>query len=234
MGKKLIISMNSVSKKYKSGKETIMAVDNISLDINRGDFMSICGVSGSGKTTLLNMLAGMIEPTEGSVVFNGKIDLAKMSESRRTAFRRRNIGMVFQDLNLVSNMTARENILFPLFLNKISIDSKVEAKLGELMKRLGIVHIAKRYPWEMSRGEQQRTAIARAIFTAEIREDKNAVLLADEPSGHLDAQNSEIIGSIFKSLNNDGRTIILATHDSSLAEKARTRFELYNGKLRFG
>ena len=229
-----IASLNQVSMTYHNASGDITPISNVSLDIYSGDFIALCGVSGSGKSTLLNILAGIIAPTCGTVIYNGRIDLAKMKDRKRTAFRRRNIGMVFQDMNLIGNMTARENIVFPLLLNKVRTCPTLDEKVNQLISILGLDRVADSYPFEMSGGEQQRTAIARAILPGTLEGAPRTMLLADEPTGNLDAASSENIGLILQQLNSSlGQCIILATHDNSLAKMAKTRLELQNGTLCF-
>ena len=229
-----IVSLNQVSMTYKNASGDITPIDNVSLDIYRGDFIAICGVSGSGKSTLLNMMAGILLPTQGSVIFNGRIDIAKLKDRKRTAFRRRNIGMVFQHMNLIGNMTSRENIMFPLLLNNTKCTPEVEEHISQLISMLDIEHVADNYPFEMSGGEQQRTAIARAILPGMLDKGLHTLLLADEPTGNLDAANSEAIGHILQDLNSTlKQSIVLATHDTSLAAMAKTRLQLRNSTLSF-
>lgn len=229
-----IVSLNQVSMTYNNASGDITPIANVSLDIYRGDFIAICGVSGSGKSTLLNMMAGILLPTQGSVIFNGKIDISKLKDRKRTAFRRRNIGMVFQHMNLIGNMTARENIMFPLLLNNIKCTPEVEENVSQLISMLDIEHVADNYPFEMSGGEQQRAAIARAILPGMLDRRLHTLLLADEPTGNLDAASSETIGCILQDVNNNLRqSIVLATHDSTLAAMAKTRLQLRNGTLSF-
>ena len=217
---------------YHNASGDVTPIRNVSLDIHKGDFISIRGVSGSGKSTLLNILAGILAPSNGTVIYNGRIDIAKMSDRKRTAFRRRYIGMVFQDMNLIGNMTARENIVFPLLLNKVQSTPEVEEKATKIISMLGLGRVSGNYPFEMSGGEQQRTAIARAILPGTLEGMPSTLLLADEPTGNLDAASSEAIGSLLQCLNSSlGQSIVLATHDEALAAKAKTRMSIQNGTL---
>ena len=228
-----LASLNRISMTYRNRTDSVTAIKNISLDIHRGDFISICGVSGSGKSTLLNILAGLITPTDGTVLYNGRVDMSKLSDRKKTLFRRRNIGIVFQDMNLLANMTAWENIIFPLLLDNVQIDAEADRKVRHIMAMLGLENLAGHYPFEMSGGEQQRTAIARAILPAAMDSTRHTLVLADEPTGNLDTENAENIGKLLQKLNNEGQTIILATHDKALASKARTQLEIQNGTIRF-
>ena len=229
-----IVSLNQVSMTYHNASGDITPLENVSLDIYRGDFIAICGVSGSGKSTLLNIMAGIVDPTCGTVLYNGRVDLSKLKDRKRTAFRRRNIGMVFQHMNLIGNMTARENIMFPLLLNNTKCTPEVDEKVMRIISMLGLEHVESNYPFEMSGGEQQRTAIARAILPGTIESGLHTLLLADEPTGNLDQANSVAIGHILQNLNNElGQSIVLATHDTTLAAMAKTRIQLQNGTLSF-
>ena len=228
-----LASLNRVSMTYSNSTDSVTPIKNVSLDICRGDFISICGVSGSGKSTLLNILAGLITPSEGTVLYNGRVDISKLSDRKKTLFRRRNIGIVFQDMNLLANMTARENIIFPLLLDNVAINAETEMKIRRIIAMFGLEKLAGHYPFEMSGGEQQRTAIARAILPAALDSARHTLVLADEPTGNLDGENAENIGKLLQRLNNEGQTIVLATHDKALASKARTQLEIQNGTIRF-
>lgn len=229
-----IVSLNQVSMTYHNATGNVTPLRNVSLDIYSGDFIAICGVSGSGKTTLLNILAGIADPTYGTVLYNGRVDISKLKDRKRAAFRRRNIGMVFQHMNLIGNMTASENIIFPLLLNNVKCTPEVYGKVRQIMSMLGIEQVAGNYPFEMSGGEQQRTAIARAILPGMLESGLHTLLLADEPTGNLDQANSEAIGTVLQDLNgNMGQCIVLATHDTTLAAMAKTQLQLKNGTLSF-
>ena len=207
------VEIRGISKIFKKDASEVVALDNVTLDIEEGSFLCLMGPSGSGKSTLLNLIAGIDRPTSGSVVVLGG-DIARMSESELAGWRNRHIGFVFQTFNLIPVLTAFENVELPLLLTKLS---KVERR-EHVETTLSLVGLADRmthYPRQLSGGQEQRVAIARAIVT------DPTLVLADEPTGELDARSAEEILSILKRLNQEfKKTVIMVSHDARAAENA--------------
>ena len=217
-----MIILKNVSKIYNKGSLEFKALNNINLNINKGEFIAITGKSGSGKSTLLNLIAGLDSVDEG-VIKIGNIDISNLNENKRTRWRGKNIGIVFQFFQLIPTLTALENILLAMdFVANIPIYKRSEKALT-LLKALGIEKHANKYPAIMSGGEQQRCAIARACA------NDPDIIVADEPTGNLDSHNSELIFNYFKELNNQGKTIIAVTHDKDLAGYANSQILLKDG-----
>jgi putative ABC transport system ATP-binding protein len=212
-----------LTRNYSFGKEIVHALCGVSFDVTAGDYVAIAGPSGCGKSTLLNLLGAIDRPTSGSVVINGT-DLARMTDREATSFRLRNIGFVFQRFYLMPTLSARENIELPMAEAGVSKTDRV-ARAKELLTYVGLSHRERHRPSEMSGGEQQRVAIARALS------NHPAILLADEPTGELDARTgAEIIG-LFGKLNHDGTTIIVVTHDEDLASAAKRKIHMRDGLI---
>ena len=216
------IEAKELSKIYGEGESLVTALDRVSLQIMPGDFISITGPSGSGKSTLLHLLSGLDQPTSGRLTYDGQ-DIYSLSDRERSALRRRSIGFVFQQFHLLPVLTARENILMPLLLDKRQPD---EAYLEQLSKLLGIGGRMTHLPHELSGGQQQRVAIARALIT------QPDVIFADEPTGNLDSKSGgevmEILGKIHEKM---GKTIVIITHDSRVAGMANRQFSIVDGVL---
>ena len=218
------IEISGLQKIYRRGDNLIQVLDDLTLEVAEGEFVALMGPSGSGKTTLLNIIAGIDEPSSGSVIVNG-IDVPGMSESERAGWRTRNIGYIFQFYNLLPVLTAYENIELPLLLlplSKIERREHVEAA----MEAVDITDRAAHYPRELSGGQQQRVAIARAIVT------DASILVADEPTGNLDAESEQEIMSLLKRLNTEFKKVLLmVTHDAAAAAFADRTLSLEKGKL---
>ena len=216
------IEAKELSKIYGEGASLVTALDRVSLQIMPGDFISITGPSGSGKSTLLHLLSGLDQPTSGRLTYDDK-DIYSLSDRERSALRRRSIGFVFQQFHLLPVLTARENILMPLLLDKRQPD---EAYLEQLSKLLGIGGRLTHLPHELSGGQQQRVAIARALIT------QPDVIFADEPTGNLDSKSGgevmEILGKVHEKM---GKTIVIITHDSRVAGMANRQFSIVDGVL---
>ena len=214
-----MIKAKNITKTYGN----IEALKDVSLEVESGEFISIVGPSGSGKTTLLNVVAGLLTPTEGEVIVDG-VSLYKLSLKQRIAFRRKNFGFIFQTFNLLSYLTAIENVEIPLYLaGAKSADQKPVAK--ELLDRVGLKERLSHLPSELSIGEQQRVAIARALA------NNASVILADEPTGNLDTRTGEEFMRDIKRLNAEGVTILLVTHNLEMAKFANRQLRIIDGRL---
>lgn len=217
-----IVTIRSLKKYFHEGDNLIKALDGIDLSIEKGAFAAVIGASGSGKTTLLHTIGGLCEPTSGTVEVAGT-DLWRLEEEQLTVFRRRKIGFIFQDYNLIPELTVKENILFPLALDHSRVD---EAFFAEIAGLLGIAKRLADYPRTLSGGMQQRAAIARALIT------KPAIVLADEPTGSCDTKTSQNIAGLLKlSAETFHQTLILITHNPELAQLADRTIRLKNGRI---
>jgi putative ABC transport system ATP-binding protein len=219
------ICADRVSRHYQMGEATIRAVDEISLDIPRGEFLALLGTSGSGKSTLLNLMAGLDRPTSGSIVAEGR-DLAQMTSLELAQYRSRTVGMVFQSFNLLPRMTLEENVELPLRLAEVERGERA-GRVREALERVGLAKRLAHRPGELSGGEQQRAAIARALV------NRPTILFADEPTGNLDSATGEeimrLIAEIRRSL---GMTVVMVTHERPLAERFSDRMvALADGRI---
>lgn len=221
-----LINATSISKTYHRGSEEIKAVNNVSLVIEAGQFVSFIGPSGSGKTTLLHLLGCLDEPSAGELSVNGLTVFSGnkgLSEKKLTVLRRDLFGYIFQKFYLIPTLTVKENIMLPITFSRKAVKS---SEVLYLAKKLGLDHRLSHQPRELSGGEMQRVAIARAML------NKPKILLADEPTGNLDSQRSGEISAILHDLNKqDGITVILVTHNPQLAEKADYSIKLVDGKI---
>lgn len=216
------IQVRNVSKVYGVNESQVTALRSASMTISEGDFISIMGPSGSGKSTLLHIISGLDKPNSGSVLY-GDTDIHKGSDKKLSAFRRRKIGFIFQQFNLLPVLTARENIIMPLLLDKKKPD---EAYLQELSSLLGLEHRLSHLPHELSGGQQQRTAIARALIA------KPDIIFADEPTGNLDSKSgSEVMKMLCNIRAKMGKILVIITHDPHIAEMADRRFVIVDGEL---
>lgn len=220
-----MLEVQNIKKIYRSrfGKNELEALKSINFTVEAGEYIAIMGESGSGKTTLLNILALLDRPTSGKVILMGK-DLQEIKDNEMAKFRRENLGFVFQDFNLLDNFTVKENILLPLVLSDEKI-SVMEEKLLKIAKKLNVSDLLNKYPYEISGGQKQRTAIARAL----ISEPK--ILLADEPTGALDSNNTRELLKVFKDLNQDGETILMVTHSIMAASEAKRVLFIKDGEI---
>jgi putative ABC transport system ATP-binding protein len=219
------IRLEHVSRHYTMGEAVIRAVDDVSLDLPSGKFLALLGSSGSGKSTLLNLIAGLDRPTSGAVIANNQ-DLSKVSSLELARYRRQTVGMVFQSFNLLPRMTLEENVELPLRLAEVD-RSERPARVREALERVGLGKRATHRPSELSGGEQQRAAIARALV------NRPKILLADEPTGNLDSATGESILALLKEIQkNPGMTIVMVTHERPLAERFADRLAIMgDGKL---
>lgn len=219
-----IVTLKSVKKYFSTGNQQIQAVDGVDLTIEKGRFTAIVGASGSGKTTLLNLIGGLCRPTEGTVIVDG-IDLSALDEDQLTVFRRRKVGFVFQEYNLIPDLTVRENILFPLVLDNSRPDMIFFERNTGL---LGLEKYLDSFPHMLSGGAQQCTAIARALIT------KPAIVLADEPTGSFDVKTSQNVAGLLKLTAETFRqSLIMITHDLELAQLADRMIRLEDGRVVF-
>lgn len=217
-----ILNTINLNKAYTVGDQTQEVLKDVNISIEQGEVAAIVGPSGSGKSTLLNMLVGLDNPTGGQIIING-IDLSGMTAKELTAFRRRNIGFIFQNYNLVSILNAYDNILLPLQLDRRQID---DAYIESIVSTLGIKDKLSNMPTSLSGGEQQRVAIARALST------KPSIILADEPTGNLDSKNGkEVIRLIRNSAKTFHQTVAIVTHDSSVADVADRIIHIRDGRV---
>lgn len=206
-----IILANDVSHTYGSGNISNNVIENLNFEVNDGEIVSIMGKSGAGKTTLLKILSGLMKPTKGEVIFQGR-SIYEYSQKELCVLRRRNFGFVFQDYQLMNEFSAYENVIYPLLLDKKAVDKK---SLKEIFDLLEITDKAKRYPNELSGGEQQRVAIARALVT------HPKILFCDEPTGNLDSDTSDTVMRLLKRINDTYDTaILIVTHDNDIAKTA--------------
>lgn len=216
------IQVNNISKIYGAGESKVTALKAASMTIFEGDFISIMGPSGSGKSTLLHIISGLDNPTSGTVLYDN-IDIHNGSDKMLSAFRRKKIGFIFQQFNLLSVLTARENIIMPLLLDKKKPD---ENYLQELSSLLGLKNRLAHLPNELSGGQQQRVAIARALIA------KPDIIFADEPTGNLDSKSgSEVMNMLCSIREKMNKTLVVITHDSRIAEMADRRFTIIDGEL---
>jgi len=216
-----VLKTSNLLKTYKQGTNLIYAVNKVDFIVQKGQFIAITGASGSGKSTLLNLCAGIDKPSGGSV-FIDDIDISRINSDELADIRRNKIGIVFQQFNLLSMMTVRENIIIPNLLNNSKPDKYY---FEEIVETLGIADRLDHLPGELSGGQIQRTAIARALI------NKPSIIFADEPTGNLDKITSEEIINLFCKLHKHGNTIIMVTHDMGIAEKADIIYKMSDGKI---
>lgn len=219
-----ILKASGIKKYYGKGDTMVKALDGIDLEIERGKFTAIIGTSGSGKSTLLNMLGGLDTPTAGSIRI-GKTDLAKLNGEQATIFRRKQIGFIFQNYNLVPVLTVWENIVFPIFLDGQKPDKKF---IMQVVKMLGLESKLDSLPGNLSGGQQQRVAIARALAS------KPAIILADEPTGNLDSKTSDdVIGLLKMTSREFHQTIVMITHNPDIAQQADRIVRIEDGRIMY-
>jgi putative ABC transport system ATP-binding protein len=216
----LVVSATGLTKVYQRGREQVRALDGVSFNVRRGEFLAIVGPSGSGKTTLLNMVGCMDAPTAGTLELLGR-PVQGLTEREQTLFRREQLGFVFQHFGLLPTLTVAENIALPAFF----AGRKGGAHLDQLLAKLGLDERRDHRPCELSGGEMQRVAIARALI------NQPQLLLADEPTGNLDQVTGQAIIALFEALNQEGLTIVVVTHNPLLASAAHRQLELADGRL---
>lgn len=218
-----IVSAVQLCKAYKMEDTEVEVLKEINLTVQKGQFVAIYGPSGAGKTTLLNLISGIDKPTTGKITVFGQ-DLTEQNEDQLAEYRCNQVGFVFQTYNLISTLTVAENIAFPLEWKRAPSDA-IQKRVAELIQTLGLEHRANHFPAQLSGGEQQRVAFARALANTP------PLLLADEPTGNLDTKNGQRILQILQNLKNEGKTIIVSTHDLEIMSIADLKFCLEDGKL---
>lgn len=232
-----LLDVKNLKKVYTTrfSGQHVQALSNISFAVEKGEYVAIMGESGSGKTTLLNIVAALDSPTGGEVLLNGT-NIASIPEQNIAAFRRDNLGFVFQDFNLLDTFSIKDNILLPLVLARKTYQ-EMESRLKPIAAKLGITPILKKFPYEVSGGERQRTAVARALIT------NPSLVLADEPTGALDSRTTDSLLEVFKEINDEGQTILMVTHSIKAAsygkrvlfiKDGRIFHQLYKGSLTTG
>lgn len=220
-----ILEVQNVRKVYTTrfGGQQVEALRNVTFSVEKGEYVAIMGESGSGKTTLLNILAALDKPTGGSVLLDGR-DIATVRESEIAAFRRDHLGFVFQDFNLLDTFSVRDNIYLPLVLAGMKL-SEMEKRIRPISQKLGIAELLDKYPYEISGGQKQRTAVARALITSP------RVILADEPTGALDSKATDELLKLFAGINADGQTILMVTHSVKAASHAGRILFIKDGEV---
>lgn len=220
-----LLEVKNIKKIYTTrfGGNPVQALENVTFSVEKGEYVAIMGESGSGKTTLLNILASLDKPTSGEIMLNDK-NIVTINENEISAFRRDNLGFVFQDFNLLDTFSVKDNIFLPLVLAGKAYNEMKE-KLKTISKKLEIEDILNKYPYEISGGQKQRTAIARALIT------NPKIILADEPTGALDSRSSDGVLKLFGEINNDGQTILMVTHSVKAASHAKRVLFIKDGSI---
>ena len=218
-----MIKLNKLSKVYRTDEIESTALNEVSFEISQGEFVSVMGPSGCGKSTLLNILGMLDKPESGSYEFLGN-EVANLNEKGRSEVRKKNIGFIFQNFNLIDELTVFENIELPLLYNKVS-SSERKKRVNELIEKIGISHRASHYPQQLSGGQQQRVAVARALIT------KPPLILADEPTGNLDSSHGNEVMELMCELNEAGTTIIMVTHSAHDASYSNRMINLLDGQI---
>lgn len=217
-----ILKVENLTKIYGEGNNKVVALDNVSFSVEKGEFLAIVGASGSGKSTLLHLLGGVDKPTKGKVYVNGK-DIYELSDDNLAIFRRRQVGLIYQFYNLIPILNVEENITLPLELDNRKVDQE---DLKEIVNNLGLTKRKKHLPNELSGGQQQRVSIGRALIT------HPAIILADEPTGNLDSKSSDEIVELLRKTNKEYKqTIIMITHNMEIAKMADRIIEIEDGHI---
>lgn len=219
----ILLKLTQVSKVYQTGDVSLKALDDVNLEIKKGEFLAIMGPSGSGKSTLMHIAGCLDVPTSGQVVLEGE-DISKLSERQLAQIRNQKIGFVFQFFNLIPRVNTLNNVSLPLVYRGLS-PSKQKEKAMAVLENVGLAERASHFPNQLSGGEQQRAAIARALVT------EPSIIFADEPTGNLDSQSGQEIMAIFEKLNRTGKTIVLVTHDNKIAKHAQRIVKIHDGRI---
>ncbi|MBU2987351.1 ABC transporter ATP-binding protein [Saccharophagus degradans] len=218
-----MLKLNNICRTYRTNEVETLALNNVNVEIAAGDFVAIMGPSGCGKSTLLNTIGMLDSPTSGDYIFNGE-NIAGYSESQLANIRKRNIGFIFQNFNLIDELTVEENIELALLYHKIPVAERKQ-RVAKVMDKVGIAHRAKHMPSQLSGGQQQRVAVARAVV------GNQGVILADEPTGNLDSAHGQEVMEMLLALNKEGTTIIMVTHSPAHADYAKRTINLFDGKI---
>lgn len=220
-----ILEVNNLKKIYTTrfGENQVQALSDVTFSVEQGEYVAIMGESGSGKTTLLNILAALDKPTSGQVLLNGK-DIVTIREKEISAFRRNNLGFVFQDFNLLDTFSVKDNIFLPLVLSGTPY-REMQKRLEPIATKLFITEILEKYPYEISGGQKQRAAVARALIT------NPKLVLADEPTGALDSRATDSLLQLFDAINADGQTILMVTHSTKAASHAKRVLFIKDGQV---
>ena len=222
-----VIEIHGLTKVYKMGEVEVRALAGVDLVVDQGEFLAVMGPSGSGKSTLMNILGCLDRPTAGTYLLDG-VDVSKLDRDERAVIRNAKIGFVFQSFNLLSRTSAIENVELPLLYGELGWSREQRhAAARESLRRVGLAGRENHYPSQLSGGQQQRVAIARALVT------NPAILLADEPTGNLDSHTSEEIMGIFQQLNDDGKTVVLITHEADIAQYAKRIVHVRDGVIQY-
>ena len=218
-----MLNLNNLSKIYRTEDVETVALNAVNIGIEQGEFVAVMGPSGCGKSTLLNVVGMLDRPSDGEYLFLGE-DVAGYSESKLSAIRKQNIGFIFQNFNLIDELSVRENIELALLYHDISAKER-KARAEEVMDKVGIAHRGKHRPSQLSGGQQQRVAVARAVVGGQ------GLILADEPTGNLDSVHGQEVMEMLQGLNEEGTTIVMVTHSSSHADYARRSINLFDGHV---
>ena len=218
-----MIEVKGVSKTYRMGKEEVVALNDVSLKIDKGEFVAIIGPSGSGKSTLMHIVGGLDGPTVGNVMIEGN-DISRLKDGQLSKYRNEKIGFVFQAFNLENSQTALENVMMPLIFAGISKKERKE-RAEKALEMVGLSNLSKHKPNEMSGGQRQRVSVARALV------NNPEIIFADEPTGNLDSKSGEAIMELFKDINKKGFTVIMVTHNPAEANKAKRVIKIMDGKI---
>lgn len=217
-----ILKVENLTKKYGKGSTEVVALDNVSFSVEKGEFVAIVGASGSGKSTLLHLIGGVDRPTSGKVYIDGK-DIFTLNDDKLAIFRRRQVGLIYQFYNLIPILNVYENIVLPILLDNREVPKEL---VSELLQKLNLTNRVEHLPSQLSGGEQQRVSIGRALIT------KPAIILADEPTGNLDSKNSMEVVGLLKRANIDYKqTIIMITHNMEIAKMASRVIKIVDGKI---
>jgi len=218
-----MLKMNNLKRIYQTDEVETLALNGVNIEIEKGEFVAIMGPSGCGKSTLLNIVGMLDNPSSGEYWFNNE-NIAQYNESQLSKIRKHHIGFIFQNFNLIDELTVQENIELALLYHDISANER-KKRVAEVMDKVGIAHRAKHMPGQLSGGQQQRVAVARAVVGGQ------SMILADEPTGNLDSAHGQEVMEMLQALNNEGTTIVMVTHSPSHADYARRTIHLFDGHV---